>query len=305
MPSEGTQIKGIFNAGFYVWNQIINVAMTLFSTSPTTAAGGSIYSTARSLFDAIKSISLPIAIIFFLIALLKDVVTCPPDQQARKFVGDGLRFGIMVGILANLWDIMGYVIQIADGVTAQMGAGTLPGPTLPAGLDAMCTEIDDVPNIMDSFSGGFGHIVEGIVDWFNKYYALMGMSLLLKLMAVVCTVVYIACAISVLSSAYQRVIKPLVIMPFACITVAMATGSGDASRVTTQYLKTFFGLCLGGAFMIVCVRLGTALCAGLITFSGGTSDFERIIIGCVECTIAPLITSGLIKSVDGIIARFM
>ena len=42
----------------------------------------------------------------------------------------------------------------------------------------------------------------------------------------------------------------------------MASGSHEAERVATSYLKTFFGLCLSGAFMVVSVKLGVALANG-------------------------------------------
>lgn len=117
----------IFEVAYGVWNNLITVAMTLFTTSPT-AASGSIYSTSRGMYSAISNVSLPITIVFFLIAICKDVTGTSPEQQVRKFLGDALKFGIMVGILANLWDVMGYIMQIADGLTDKLatasGSGT-------------------------------------------------------------------------------------------------------------------------------------------------------------------------------------
>lgn len=113
--------ESVFNTAYGIWNSLVSLAMTLFTTSPT-AANSSVYSTCRLMYNAIIDISLPIAIVFFLIAICKDVVSSPPDQQVRKFFGDGLKFCVLIGILANLWDVMGYIMQIADGVTDKLSS---------------------------------------------------------------------------------------------------------------------------------------------------------------------------------------
>lgn len=38
-----TVVKALYNASFTIWNTLMELAMTLFSTSPVTAAGGSPY----------------------------------------------------------------------------------------------------------------------------------------------------------------------------------------------------------------------------------------------------------------------
>ena len=80
----GDIVKSLYNAGYSLWDTIVGIAMTLFTTSPT-AAGGGVYGTAYALFLAISDISIPIAIVFFMIAIIKDVTSTPPDQQIRRF----------------------------------------------------------------------------------------------------------------------------------------------------------------------------------------------------------------------------
>lgn len=66
-------IKGIYNTGYSIWNYLIDIAVSLFTTSPT-AANGAVYTTTHNLFLAISSISVPICVVFFLLALIKDVM---------------------------------------------------------------------------------------------------------------------------------------------------------------------------------------------------------------------------------------
>ncbi|MBQ9590790.1 MAG: hypothetical protein IJR29_11495 [Butyrivibrio sp.] len=300
MSDFKTLITGLFGTAYGLWNSIITIAMTLFTTSPT-SANGSVYTTTYNLYSAIQDIALPIAIIFFLIGLLKDVISAPPDQQVRKFAGDGIKFGIMVGILANLWTIMGYIMQIADGVTASFGAANDYQMEISDEMEAIIDEMLTAPEWEYS---GLMNLLSNLKEFWDGYLSYFLASILLMIIGFVTIIIMVASAISILSSAIQRIIKPLVILPFACITVAMATGAQDASRVTVSYLKTFFGFCLSGAFMVIAVNLGTALCSGLIAVAGDGSTVGNAITICMQSAVTPIMIAGLIKSTDSIIARF-
>lgn len=288
-------IQGIYNVGYSIWNYLIDIAVSLFVTSPT-AANGSVYATTHTLFLAISSISLPISVVFFLLAIIKDVMSTPSEQQLSQLMNDSMKFGVMVGILANLWAIMGYVMQIADGITADLAISANYDLALSSDLINIIIEATTLPTF------DFTHIGESIGDIIGFIFTV----LLFFLTSLATLVIIIASAISIISCGFQRILKPLVIMPFASVTVAMATGSGEASRVTSQYIKTFFGLCLSGAFMVICVNLGVALSNGLIVFDyASLTTFEKVLFISVQNAITPIIISGLVKSADTIIGKFL
>lgn len=287
-------IKGIYSVGYSIWNYLIAIAVTLFTTSPT-AASGNVYNTTHTLFLAVSSISVPIAVVFFLLAAIKDVIHAPADQQVRQIMSDLLKFGVMVGILANLWDIMGYIMQIADGVTSSLAVAGSFDLALSSDLETVIADATTMPTF------NFSEIGESIGNIIGYIFIV----LLFFLASLATLVIIIACAISIISSSFQRILKPLAILPFSTITVAMATGTGEASRVTAQYLKTFFGLCLSGAFMVICVNLGVAFCNGLIVFDyASLSTVEKVLFISVQNAITPIMISGLVKSADNMIGKF-
>lgn len=51
-----TVVKALYNASFTIWNTLMGLAMMLFSTSPTSAAGGSPYGTVHSLYNSISAV---------------------------------------------------------------------------------------------------------------------------------------------------------------------------------------------------------------------------------------------------------
>lgn len=100
-----TVVKALYNASFAIWNTLIGIAMTIFRTSPTAVSGGTPYGIVHSLYTSISSATIPIATCFFVIAIYKSVVTAPPEQQAQRFLMDGVRYCIILFVAANLWQI--------------------------------------------------------------------------------------------------------------------------------------------------------------------------------------------------------
>ena len=118
-----TVVKALYNASFAIWNTLIGIAMTIFRTSPTAVSGGTPYGIVHSLYTSISAATIPIATCFFVIAIYKSVVTAPPEQQAQRFLMDGVRYCIILFVAANLWQILGYIMEFSDGITATLGGG--------------------------------------------------------------------------------------------------------------------------------------------------------------------------------------
>ena len=296
--------EDIFNTAYSIWNNLIEIAMTLFTTSPT-AANGSVHSTCKNIYTAISDIALPIAIVFFLIAICKDVISTPPEQQIRKFLNDAFKFCILVGVLANLWDVMGYIMQIADGVTEKVAsnANSTYQMTMSAELADIISEVNDLKPTTQIHFTSFG---SDLIAFAKEFLDITMTRLLFFIAAIITLGAIVAACISIINCAYQRILKPLVILPFSSITVAMASGSHEAERVATSYIKTFFGLCLSGAFMVVCVKLGVALTnGGFISSPNGASINTKVLFIAVQNMVTPTIIAGLVKSVDSTIARFL
>ena len=296
--------EDIFNTAYSIWNNLIEIAMTLFTTSPT-AANGSVYSTCKNIYTAISDIALPIAIVFFLIAICKDVISTPPEQQIRKFLNDAFKFCILVGVLANLWDVMGYIMQIADGVTEKVAsnANSTYQMTMSAELADIISEVNDLKPTTQIHFTSFG---SDLIAFAKEFLDITMTRLLFFIAAIITLGAIVAACISIINCAYQRILKPLVILPFSSITVAMASGSHEAERVATSYIKTFFGLCLSGAFMVVCVKLGVALTnGGFISSPNGASINTKVLFIAVQNMVTPTIIAGWVKSVDSTIARFL
>lgn len=285
-------VKALYNCAFTIWNGLISIAMTLFTTSPKTTAGGTPYSTVHAFYNAIADATVPIATVFFIIAIYKTVVSAPPGQQAQRFLQDALRYCIILYIAANMWSIMGYIIDFTDGITGKISMTS--GYTLTVSGD-MESIIEDCLELPDFELSG---------EWLGEFWSTIGCSLLFMIGGLVLVFVMVASCLSIISSGFQRILKPLMILPFAGIAIALGAGGHDISRSLLTYIKTFFGFCISGALMVVAVKCGISLCTNLVSFDlTGASDIYKCILITVQMAITPIVISGLVKGSDAMTSR--
>lgn len=285
-------VKALYNCAFTIWNTLIELAMTLFTTSPKAAGGGSPYQVVHSLYSAISDATVPIATVFFIIAIYKSVISAPPGQQAMRFLQDALRYCIILYIAANMWNIMGYIIDFSDGITAKITATS--GYTLSVS--------GDMESIIDSCLKFPEFELSG--EWVEKFWTTIGCSLLFLIGGIVLLFIMVASCLSIVSSAFQRILKPLMILPFAGIAIALGAGGHDISRSLVSYIKTFFGFCISGAMMVIAIKCGVTLCTNFVSFDlGSSSDIAKCILITVQMSITPIVIAGLVKGSDAMIAR--
>ncbi len=285
-------VKALYNCAFTVWNALIEIAMTLFTTSPKVAASGTPYATVYTIYSAISDATVPIATVFFLIAIYKSVISAPPGQQAMRFLQDTLRYCMVLYIASNMWTIMGYIMTFADGITTKITATSGYTLTVSGDMEAIIDRCLELPDF--ALSG----------EWLGEFWSTIGCSLLFLIGGIVLLFIMVASCISIISSAFQRILKPLMIMPFAGIAIALGAGGHDISRSLLTYLKTFFGFCISGALMVIAIKTGVSLCTNLVSFDlTGASDIYKCILITVQMSITPIVISGLVKSSDSMIAR--
>lgn len=293
---EDLKIYGIYKAAYSIWNMLMDIAMTLFTTSPMDASGGALYDTVHTLFTSIADISTLLCTIFFLYSVVKTIDVSPPEQVTERLRMEFVKFAVVVAVVLNLWTLLGGIMQITDGITSKFVAedytlevsGTLE--TVLQSLDDSKPEWEGVTE-MGSF---FKNMMAYIGNWLLCFSG--GIATLL---------VVIGASVSIISSGFQRIIKPLVSIPFATVTVSMASGSPEEQRVAYNYVKSFIGLCLAGAMMVVCIKLGATLSSGLIAFS--TDDLsltEQIIYISVQNAVSPIVIAGLVKCAEAILNRW-
>ena len=185
-------VKALYNCAFTIWNSLMQIAMTLFTTSPKLAGGGSPYATVHTIYNAIADATVPIATVFFIIAIYKSVVSSPPGQQAQRFLQDALRYCIILYIAANMWNIMGYIIEFTDGITARISASGRYTLSVSGDMERIIDECLKLPAF--ELSG----------EWLSEFWNTIGCSLLFLIGGIVLLFIMVASCLSIISSAFQH-----------------------------------------------------------------------------------------------------
>lgn len=297
-------IYSIYKLAFGFWNSMMNIAINMFTASPSNIADKKLYEMIHYIFIMVSDVSLPIATIFFLITIVANSITTPQEQLFAKTFRDMLKYAVLLGLLANLWDVMGGVMSFADGFTNQIASVTA-NSSMDISNTALSTAIHEVCSQEPKTQVGFLDI-EGLLQWIGEFMVIQLQIVALLVIGVITLIVIISSGLSILSGAFNRILKPLVILPFASITVAMAAGSHESERVAFSYFKTFFSFCISGAFMVICVKLGNVLATSSFTNLANSSDIlGNAIEASVQCAITPVVIAGLVKSADSVLGRFL
>lgn len=287
-----TVVKALYSASFAIWNSLMSIAMTLFTTSPKTAAGGSPYQVVHQIYTSISDATIPIATCFFVIAIYKTVITTPPEQQGQRFLLDAVRYCIILFIAAHLWEILGYMIEFSDGITRKIGSTAGYQLSMGGDLEAIIDDCLKFPAF--ELSG----------EWFQKLLTMLGCSVIFLLGGVVLIFIMVASSLSIISSAFQRILRPLIMLPFAGIAVALGAGGHDIGHSFLQYMKTFFGFLISGAMMIVIIKCGCTLCTNMMSSAlTGNGDIMKAVMITVQAAITPIVIAGLVRGTDQVIGR--
>ena len=121
-------IESIYNAALTVWSTVGEFSVKFITANPFTAGslgtGGNAFAlggfrgVVQGAYNTLLDIAVPIAIVFFLLALFKIVISTPPNQQIYAFVGSAVKFGIIIALAVNMWSLLTTVSQVCAGVVS-------------------------------------------------------------------------------------------------------------------------------------------------------------------------------------------
>ncbi len=291
-------LKALYKVGFLIWNAFIDSAVNLFTTSVKDSDLAGLMETAKGIFDGIIDCTIPLATLFFIIAIYKTVSSTPPEQQARKFMLDIFKYVMILYISSQLWNILGYVIDFTDGVTSIIADGSDY-----ATIDTENNEVFDTIDGLDLSIADHGlNIGEAILDAIG-----IVVTIIVYLIGGVVSILVLASAgLTVIGVAFERIIKPLVILPFSTIVLGVGACSGEGERMMWHYGKTFLSFCISGAFMITAIKLGNAMFSTFNlaeNINADGNDTIEAIVAIVQVDMTAIVITGLLKSMDSIVAK--
>lgn len=290
------KIIDIYGVGFDFWNNIAGMAMGMFKDNPKTWAEGLAFDTMLGVYKGMKSVLIPLMVGFFFIKLLKELLSAPWEQVYRKFLTNVAHFAIMLVIILNLWDITGMVIDVASVCNVAIIKATENGsktrPNIDKGEEKDNNNKDAWKMHMDKT---FKEKIEEICSE-GKFVEKLIANILLLIVSAFSAGIFIMSSFSILKFAYVRLLKPLIMLPFAGLAVALSVGTEKMAQTTFNFYKSIVLFCLSGAYMSLCLCMAKFLTnIAWIQTAEHESFWFTLSIMIAQGILTPTIISGLIK----------
>ena len=262
------------------WNEKLSEIWSLVTTTPQDFKGGGIWSVIVNINGGLQAIGYGLLILFFAMSIFKATASFRDFQRPEYALKHFIRFVAAKVAVTYAMDIMTKIYEICGGVVTQItaGLGGIGGAsvTLPSAIE---TAIEDV---------GF---------W---------ASIPLWLVTILGSLFITVLSFIMIMSVYGRFFKLYMYTALAPVPLSSFAGEGT-SQVGKHFIKSYIGVCLEGAVIV----LACVIYSAFVSFAGTPSlDTSITAVTMVwkyigEVIFNMLVLVGLIKGSDQIIKNML
>lgn len=260
------------------WNEKLAEIWMILTQSLETFKGGHIWEVIQKINGALMAIGLALLVLFFVVGVVK---TCTnfsevkrPEQALKLF----LRFAIARGLVVYGMEIMMAIFKIIQGITSTImtiiGIGSASNTVLPQ------------------------EIIEAVEDCgFLESIPLWAVSLLGSIFITILAFVMIL-------TVYGRFFKLYMYTAISPVPLSCAAGETTQS-VTVTFLKSYAGVCLEGAVIILSCIIFSAFAASPPVVDADASAVSMVWSYITEIIFNMLILVGTVKMSDHVVKDMM
>ena len=260
------------------WNEKLAEIWMILTQSLETFKGGHIWEVIQKINGALMAIGLALLVLFFVVGVVK---TCTnfsevkrPEQALKLF----LRFAIARGLVVYGMEIMMAIFKIIQGITSTImttiGIGSASNTVLPQ------------------------EIIEAVEDCgFLESIPLWAVSLLGSIFITILAFVMIL-------TVYGRFFKLYMYTAISPVPLSCAAGETTQS-VTVTFLKSYAGVCLEGAVIILSCIIFSAFAASPPVVDADASAVSMVWSYITEIIFNVLILVGTVKMSDHVVKDMM
>ncbi|HMM30852.1 MAG TPA: hypothetical protein PKB13_03630 [Clostridia bacterium] len=259
------------------WNERLGQVFTILTTSPQSFGGGVIYDVIKSINGAMQSIGLSLLVIFLLVGVVKKSTSFEDMKRPEQILKLFLRFVVGKVVISYGMPLMSEILSVGLGIISNMGTTQIASISIAPEIVAAAQD------------AGF------MATLFPSILALLG--------SLIMTVV----SVMILLTVFGRMFK--IYMYMAISPIPLSTFAGETTKnVGASFLKSFMGVCLEGALiMLACViytaYIGSTGSSILLPADASLTDMlYSYVFGTV---LNMLILLGTIKSCDRIVREML
>lgn len=260
------------------WNDKLAEIWSLLTTSPENFKGGGIWSIIEKIHESLMAIGLALLVLFFVWGMVKSCTNLNEVKRPETALRLFLRFCIARGLVVYGMELMTSIFKIVQGIISTInntiGIGNVSQTTLPQPIIDACGE------------AGF---LESIPLW--AVTLLGGLFITILSFVMILTV-------------YGRFFKLYMYTAISPIPLAAAAGE-STQNIATTFLKSYLGVCMEGAIIILACIIYTSFISSAPTIDVSASAVSMIWKYIGDIIFNMLILVGTVKMSDHLVKEMM
>ncbi len=277
--NTGNWVLDSLTQALATWSKYLGEIWSLLTTSPEEFRGGGIWNVISGIHGGMKAVGYALLVLFFIIGVVRSTTGWSelrrPEQALKLFI----RFAVAKGIVTYSMDLMQAVFQIAQGIVTQIAgsagsvfSGDVALPDVISQKVLECGFLDSIPL------------------WI---VALIG-SLMVTILSFV-----------MILTVYSRFFQLYMYTAIAPVPLAAFAGEGT-SRVGGQFLKSYAGVCLQGAVIVLaCVIYSMFAAAPPVVADTDASAAKMVWNYLAELIFNLLVLVGAVKMSERVVKEMI
>jgi len=246
-------------------------------TSPQDYNSG-LWSVIVDINGALKAVGLSLLVIFFAMNVAQTTHSLVELKRPEAAVKLFIRFAIAKAVMTYAMDILLAMLAIGQHIISESG-----GRVLGVGTLALPSEIVTAIQNLE--------FIKGIVPWVISLIGSLAVTVI---------------SFMIILTVYGRVFKIYMYVAIAPIPLSTFAGGESVSQIGKAFLKSFAGVCLEGAIIILALVIFSNVSSSLSIAASGSTDPGTMIGDYLKQTIfSMLILLGTVKMSDRVVKDMM
>ena len=224
MESTGNWIVDILNYTLSFWSDALRTIWDVLTTSPQNFRGGTVWRVMSSIQGGLKGIAYALLVLFFLVGVVRTTTNFAEIKRPEVALKLFIRFAVAKAVVTYSMDLMTGVYRIVQGIltsiSGHVGSFITDGARVPDAIQQKimeCSFLDSIPLWIVSVIGAL----------------------------IICVLSFV-----MILTVYSRFFKLFMYTAVAPVPLSSFAGEGT-SQVGRQFLKSYAGVCLQGAVIII------------------------------------------------------
>ena len=277
MESTGNWIVDILNYTLSFWSDALRTIWDVLTTSPQNFRGGTVWRVMSGIQGGLKGIAYALLVLFFLVGVVRTTTNFAELKRPEVALKLFIRFAVAKAVVTYSMDLMTGVYRIVQGIltsiSGHVGSFITDGARVPDAIQQKimeCSFLDSIPLWIVSVIGAL----------------------------IICVLSFV-----MILTVYSRFFKLFMYTAVAPIPLSSFAGEGT-SQVGRQFLKSYAGVCLQGAIIIIACIIFSVVAETPTVATGGDAT-SMVWSWLIQTVFYFLVLVGAVRMSDRVVKEMI